>query len=1492
MYSYDSEHTRLIKNIEFSMLGNDEINNMSAFGKDSNGVIQSELFNSMEPTKDGLVSNIFGTTDEMTDCQTCGLNSKFCVGHFGHINLAEPVFHIGYLTAYVKKIFSCICSKCSGILIDKNEDDIIEILKHKSSKARLAEVRAAVKNVSICPTCGTIVPNVKVDINKKTSAIHILLETTMSTASSDDGGNNVTTKNKSSYLLNADACYDILSNISDKGCIILGLNPILCRPEQMIHKIFPVPPIQVRPSTKADFLSSSIMANDLTVQLTNIVKANNRVVEHRETVTENNVGYGKDIINLLQFHVATYFNNESNSLPKNEKGRDLRSITYRLKGKEGRIRSNLMGKRVDFSGRTVITSDPTLELNQMGVPIRIARTVTFPEIVTPHNIEHLSKLVKKGPKEYPGANFVFPKRSIISGNEVQPIDLRFGKDSVELKYGDIVERHLTDGDYVLLNRQPTLHKQSMMALRIKVINNLNLNTFRIPVSITTPFNADFDGDEMNIFLSQCIQTQIELEEIADVKKQIITPASSVPIIGLVQDGLLGAYNLTSPTTKINKKNAMNIMSYTSASELSEFKKKDFFTGSELFSMIIPERINMLNENKSGIIIKNGKLIDGQLTKKNLKSGERNNIIQTIWDEYGAEETKTFLDNIQKLANHFNLYNGFTIGIDDATPTHEVQQQINKIYSAKDIKVAQMITEIENNPDLALGDSFEIALQSELSVTRDDIYKLIISDIPVTNKIDIMRKSGSKGNPDNMVQIIGCVGLIMTEGKLAKKKVQGRTFPYFHENDDTSSARGFVKHSYTQGLNYTEYLFGAIWGREGAIDTSIKTASSGYAQRKLIKNMEDAMIQYDGTVRTATNVILQFTYGEMGADTITQYEHSIKMMHMGNDEIKTKYGFSNSQLKKIKNYSEKDNNDHIEKMLKMRNLLRNSQTKNKMNYAKMNSSFMIPVNLQRIINNAINSTKKSDELDPKYIVSEIERALSCGIMKLVCMSEENKTNKHSAKYKDDKIIKTTLRTAMYEILSPKKCIIDYEFDKKSFDDVIANIISGFNKNIVEAGTMVGLIAAQSMGECLTQMTLNTFHTAGVSAIAATTTGMKRVDELTRLSKTIKTPQMILYLTKEHMENKKMSNRIASYINHVTIGNMKNSMQIIYDPNPLKENGYRKKDNIMDNFYSQSKNGCQVNFENLPWLFRIVMDKDKMLEKETTLLDIKSNFCNSWEKWNNDPKLLKKEEKIIIEKVSQCSISSNSDNDDELVIHIRIDMINVNINNLNAFYDIIIDKFKLKGIANVNEGIVNKEDILVFDNEDETEEKKTQYAIYTNGVNLNDIRYIAGIDLSKTVCNDVSHIYNLYGIEAARSALIKELMAAYSGHSINVQHFSLLADVMTSNGFLVSIDRHGMTKSSNGPLSKASFENTMDHFITAAVFNESDNMKGISARIMAGMAFEGGTGLCKISLDTDMLEKSEFTDDISQKYIKTYNNINTSTEIQDIINKNDDDMFMPM
>lgn len=489
-YAYDGEKTRQINRIEFTILGNEEITNISALGKDSVGIDIPDLYDNLEVKRGGLIDSRMGTTDNSVDCATCGLSTTFCVGHFGHITLAEPVFHVGYLN-YVKKILSCICLKCSKLLVYKNEDDIIDMLKNKSGKTRMAEIRNLVKNVTHCQKqhsgCGMIVSKIKIDVKKTTGAINIISETNLANIPTDEGGASILEgKKKISYILTPDKCYNILSNIADRDCLVLGLDPKKCRPEMMIHKIFPVPPVPVRPSTRADFLASSTMEDDLTHKLADIIKANLRIIRHKESVTEASAKFGQENVYLLQYHVATYFDNETLTLPKSEKGKETRSISYRLKGKEGRIRGNLMGKRVDFSARTVITSDPTIDINQLGVPIKIAMNVTFPEVVTPHNIEALTKLVRNGRENYPGANFVFQASSIVAGQRVLPIDLRYKKETIDLRYGDIVERHLVDGDIVLLNRQPTLHKQSMMGHRIKVIKNPHLNTFRLSVAVTTP----------------------------------------------------------------------------------------------------------------------------------------------------------------------------------------------------------------------------------------------------------------------------------------------------------------------------------------------------------------------------------------------------------------------------------------------------------------------------------------------------------------------------------------------------------------------------------------------------------------------------------------------------------------------------------------------------------------------------------------------------------------------------------------------------------------------------------------------------------------------------------------------------------------------------------------------------------------------------------------------------------------------------------------------
>ena len=569
---------------------------------------------------------------------------------------------------------------------------------------------------------------------------------------------------------------------------------------------------------------------------------------------------------------------------------------------------------------------------------------------------------------------------------------------------------------------------------------------------------------MNIFLPTSIQTQIELEEIADVKYQIITPSTSRTIIGIVQDGLIGAYNLTSPNMRIDWKNAMNIMSYTAIDNLDSFKKTKEFTGYELFSMILPPRINV---KKGDLLIKNGTLEKGYVTKDLLGAKKENNLTQLIWDEYGIEGAKTFLDNVSRLANNFNLFNGFTVGVQDAVITKEVADQIKKLFDTKELKVAHLVTELENNPDMMDIELLESTIYSEINVIREDVSKIMINNIDPTNNFGIMLNSGSKGDKLTYAQMGGCVGLQAFEGKLVPKKVNNRSLPYFHRDDDSPSARGLVKHPFIQGSSYTEFFFINMTGREGLIDQAIRTAQSGYIQRKLIKMLEDYMIKYDGTVRSAVNQIVQFVYGDSGADTIKQYIYKLEMLEHGDSQIEKVHKMTPEELKATKTDS-KLNDEIYEMIIDMRDKLRITQIKTRCDWMVMNTNYKLPFNLSRIVNNYRNSSKGKGTLTAQHVIESFEKIVSNKNTMLLTFKKSEMDKKDSPKYKDDMLAKTAIIASLFDALSPKRSIIEYGLSSEQFDEIVKDIIKSFNQNQVEPGEMVGVIAAQSAGEPVTQL----------------------------------------------------------------------------------------------------------------------------------------------------------------------------------------------------------------------------------------------------------------------------------------------------------------------------------------------------------------------------------------------------------------------------------------
>ena len=678
---------------------------------------------------------------------------------------------------------------------------------------------------------------------------------------------------------------------------------------------------------------------------------------------------------------------------------------------------------------------------------------------------------------------------------------------------------------------------------------------------------------------------------------------------------------------------------------------------------------------------------------------------------------------------------------------------------------------------------------------------------------------------------------------------------------------------------------------------VDTAESGYVQRKLIKSTEDFMVNYDCTVRNAVGRIQQFIYGDSGADTVKQYAYKFNMIEMSNSEMIAKYKLTKEEMKQVKNFSDKDNNDYVNLLMEMRDNLRRTQIKATLNNVTIESKYMLPININHIIVNIINDKEYKDNNvidDPLYIFDTINRILDNQNTKLLAMTKQEMTNPNSVKYKDDKIAKTALKYALFEALCPKTCIIKHKMNKKQLEKIAVDMINNFNRSIVEPGEMVGIIAAQSLGEPVTQLMLNAFHSSGIGGKGGTNIGVDRIKEVFSLSKNPKQPYMYVYLDSKNQTKKDFANKIASHIKFTTIKDLRSSIEIFYDPMPYDKDGFMEKDNVYNIFhsYQQNKQCCLNSIEGLPWLMRIEFDKEKLLSKEVTLLDIKSQFCFTWEKRYQDIKTMKRENKQLIEKVTQLAILSNTDNDDLPVIHLRFDLQNFNHLTLVNFMNMFVDDFKLKGMPNIDDIIGDKaaeERYLSFDNEDKSLEKKSEYMIITKGINMDAIRNIIGVDLNRTYCNDIITTYEVFGIEAARNLIIREIIDVLqkNGSSTNYQHVSIFGDLMTNIGTLTSIDRFGLNKLDTDPLARASFEKTVDQLVTAAIFNEVDYMKSVSSRIMAGLCIKGGTGICNLVLDKDLLENSEYTTDSSQLYNKTYEDITVNINKQEI----DTDVFVP-
>jgi len=676
-----------------------------------------------------------------------------------------------------------------------------------------------------------------------------------------------------------------LEKIPDEDLPALGLNPKAVRPEWFVLTVLPVPPVTVRPSIILETGQRS--EDDLTHKLVDIIRLNQRFLENKEAGAPQLIL--EDLWELLQYHVTTYLDNEVSGIPpaRHRSGRPLKTLAQRLKGKEGRFRGSLSGKRVNFSARTVISPDPCLSINEVGVPKVIAEELTVPIYVTEKNIDEAREYILR--TEHPKANYVIRP----DGKRIRVMDTNREELAEKIGPGWIVERQLKDGDVVLFNRQPSLHRMSIMAHYVRV---LPYKTFRLNPAVCPPYNADFDGDEMNLHVPQNLEAQAEAKILMSVQEHILSPRFGGPIIGGIHDHISGLYLLTRGERLFTKEEVMLLIRPLNIRDLPKPKYvkdgKEYWTGKQIFSLILPDiTLEFKAEICQGcdeckkeqcpydayVIIKNGELIKGTIDEKAV-GAFKGIIIDEIVRKYGTDKAREFIDQMTHLAIRAIMLHGFTIGIDDEDIPEEAIAQIKEIIAEAERRVIELIKaykegNLEPMPGRSLEETLEISIMRELGRARDQAGKIAGRYLGYDNPAVIMAVSGARGSMLNLTQMAACIGQQSVRGERIKRgyAYTNRTLPHFKPGDLGAKARGFVESSYKRGLNPIEFFFHAMGGREGLVDTAVRTSQSGYLQRRLINALQDLKVEYDGTVKEQTSgIIVQFRYGEDGVDPMKSY----------------------------------------------------------------------------------------------------------------------------------------------------------------------------------------------------------------------------------------------------------------------------------------------------------------------------------------------------------------------------------------------------------------------------------------------------------------------------------------------------------------------------------------------------------------------------------------------------------------------------------------------
>ena len=1240
--------------------------------------------------------------------------------------------------------------------------------------------------------------------------------------------------------------------------------------------------------------------------LAEIIRLGQRIVELQRREGD----FGRLVQSWLSLQEQVNYFADSSRAPAGKHGKlPPAGIKQLLEKKEGLFRKHMMGKRVNYAARSVISPDPNIGTDEIGVPLVFARKLTFPEPVTGFNLGRLQESVTRGSAEHPGATHVQHEDGTLLALETLSPDARRSL-AKQLRPGHTVLRHIRNGDAVLMNRQPTLHKPSMMAHRVRILPHEK--TLRMHYANCNTYNADFDGDEMNLHFHQSEMARAEAYTIAANSQQYLVPTNGGPLRGLIQDHIVTGVLLCLKDTWLDREDYQQLLfgslpdgtrqaqlGITGSNSIGSshirqlppaiLYPKQLWSGKQVVATVLLNLEAPLNLAAKGkvkdlwtashadeafLTILDGYVCTGVLDKAQLGAAE-DGLTHALYELYGPEMAAVFLTTMARLLTRYDQMIGFTCRMDDLLLRPDVDaarrrkfadaewtgRTVAMEYAAvtTDDQLKQGMEQVLRHDELLRG--MDNVMKVAMNRVTSDVIRTCLPDgllrpFP-TNNMSLMTQTGAKGSIVNSSQISGCLGQQELEGRRVPIMVSGKTLPVFPAWDPRARAGGYIAQRFLTGIRPPEFFFHCMAGREGLIDTAVKTSRSGYLQRCLVKHLESLRVAYDGTVRDSSDQsVIQFAYGEDGLDVSRQ---------------------------------------------------------------KCLARFPLWASNVPALIAQCRPTEALERVDTEGAHRPARKALKHPARHPPVMSTHNPhVYLGSCSERFSRSLDSFLNDTKH----------GQGLNSKQFR---ALLWLKYQRALVEPGEAVGLLAAQSIGEPSTQMTLNTFHFAGFGA-KNVTLGIPRLREIIMTaSQRIKTPTMIVKLLPSNTvgsnpagDNEKKDtdlNKLGAFADSLSRVSMENAITGLCVSETLSpssssssssSNGHPRTriyhvkmqfdTNVIDSSIIKRtlenqfvtalihavdhKKGKKASTEDLIATVaindntpsRVAGDEDA----ESLLKPKKKN--NDFEEEEEDEDEEEGEEDASAAKATarrkQHASYEDDDKEDEEQRNSDVDEVEVSKEIVHASFAegarmgdfghtirnyrwsdgeaefelhfpvgqarvLLLDLIERIAPSVVLRHIPGITSAVVI----ELDSEAGRHAIQADGINFAaiwDHPAYADIDYPSIMSNDIGAILRSYGVEAARAAIVREIAGVFAvyGIAVDTRHLFLIADYMTAAGQYRPFNRQGMETATASPLLKMTFETTVSYLIGAAMLGDVDELKSPAARIVMGLPVQLGTGAVEI------------------------------------------------